>query len=66
MSDLDASSFNHGGGTVEYTGQNELPYGAFSYRGPCPPIRHIYQIYVQALDAAGKTLASAKARQPFP
>ena len=63
--DLNAIDYPHGGGKVAYTGQNKLPYGAFRYKGPCPPSRHTYQISVDALDAKGKKLASAKARQAF-
>ena len=66
MTDLDAPGFNHGGGTVRYSGKNRLAYGAFSYRGPCPPTRHTYQFTVRALDKSGKTLASARARRSFP
>jgi phosphatidylethanolamine-binding protein (PEBP) family uncharacterized protein len=66
MSDLNAIGFNHGGGTVAYSGQNSLPYGAFQYRGPCPPERHTYQFTVKALDANGKKLATARARKAFP
>jgi phosphatidylethanolamine-binding protein (PEBP) family uncharacterized protein len=66
MVDLDALGFNHGGGKVSYSGQKSLPYGAFQYRGPCPPSRHTYEFTVKALDAKGKTLATAKARKPFP
>ena len=66
MSDLAAPDFNHGGGKVAYTGQKSLPYGAFGYKGPCPPEPHTYQFTVKALDANGKTLATAKARRAFP
>jgi hypothetical protein len=65
MSDLDAPDFSHGGGKVAYSGAS-LPYGAFSYRGPCPPSPHTYQFTVKALDAAGKTIGTAKARKRFP
>jgi len=58
--------FNHGGGKVAYTGQKSLPYGAFRYKGPCPPSPHIYRFTVKALDAGGKTLATATAEKRFP
>ncbi|APX69025.1 MULTISPECIES: phospholipid-binding protein [unclassified Brucella] len=61
------ASFNHGGGKVAYTGKSQLPYGAFRYKGPCPPDGvHHYKITVNALDADGKKLASGSATQPFP
>ncbi|UDL89479.1 phospholipid-binding protein [Mesorhizobium sp. PAMC28654] len=66
MVDLDAPSFKHGGGTVAFGGQKNLPYGAFSYRGPCPPRPHTYEISVRALDGSGKALGTAKARRRFP
>jgi phosphatidylethanolamine-binding protein (PEBP) family uncharacterized protein len=65
MVDLDAPHFVHGGGRVAYSGDS-LPYGAFSYRGPCPPSPHTYQFTVKALDAAGKTVGTATARKRFP
>lgn len=66
MTDLNAPTYNHGGGTVTYGGKNKLAYGAFRYKGPCPPEPHTYQFTVDALDAKGKKLASAKARKRFP
>ena len=65
MVDLNAISYPHGGGTVKYAGKNNLPYGAFRYKGPCPPTTHTYQITATALDAKGKKLAVAKARRSF-
>jgi len=66
MIDQNASSFNHGGGNLAYKGQAQLPYGAFKYKGPCPPMgTHYYRITVKALDASGKTLATGSATQPF-
>ena len=37
MTDLDVPSYNHGGGTIAYTGQNIIEPGAFNYASPCPP-----------------------------
>jgi len=67
MRDLDAPDFMHGGGKVAYTGQGDLPYGAFRYKGPCPPEgHHRYRFTVKALDANGKVLATATSDRPFP
>ena len=67
MKDLDAPTFVHGGGSVTFTGQNQVGRGAFSYKGPCPPSgQHTYQWTVQAQDAAGKTLATATVAKKFP
>jgi len=65
MVDLNAMNYNHGGGTVAYAGKSKLPYGAFRYKGPCPPAPHMYQFKVDALDKNGKKLATAKARKSF-
>lgn len=68
MVDLNTVAFNHGGGTVNWSGgsSGNLPYGAFRYTGPCPPSPHTYQFTVDALDASGKKLATAKAKRRFP
>ncbi len=66
MVDLDAPGYPHGGGTVVYGGKASLPYGAFKYKGPCPPSPHTYQITGEALDAKGKVLGKASARKRFP
>jgi len=65
MVDLDAPSFRHGGGTVVFGGQKNLPYGAFSYRGPCPPRPHMYEISVKALDGGGKAPRHGKSTKTF-
>lgn len=66
MIDQNASSFDHGSGSVAFKGQAQLPYGAFKYKGPCPPSgTHFYKITVKAVDASGKTLSSGSATQPF-
>jgi len=65
MSDQD-SSFYHGGGKVEYTGQEIIDSGAFTYAGPCPPFTHTYIWTATAKDSTGKTLGRAKAKRKFP
>jgi phosphatidylethanolamine-binding protein (PEBP) family uncharacterized protein len=66
--DKDVPTYPHGGGTVAYGGKGEIPAGAFSYKGPCPPSgeRHAYEWSVQALDRDGKAIGSATAAEPFP
>lgn len=66
MTDLEAPDYPHGGGTVAYAGNGKLLYGAFRYRGPCPPSPHTYRMTVEALDGAGKVLATATAKRRFP
>ena len=66
MTDLDAPDYHHGGGKVAYKGQGDIAYGAFSYKGPCPPVRHRYRFTVKALDAKGKEVGKATATKAFP
>jgi phosphatidylethanolamine-binding protein (PEBP) family uncharacterized protein len=70
MTDLDKPSFHHGGGTVGYRGQPEVPCGAFAtgFVGPSPPPGevHTYQFTVKALGANGAVLATTTARRKFP
>lgn len=52
MVDLDLTTFNHGGGEVEYKGQSSIDEGALKYfNGPCPPTPHRYQFTVKAINA---------------
>ncbi|MXN63495.1 phospholipid-binding protein [Stappia sp. GBMRC 2046] len=68
MTDLDAPSFPHGGGTVPYTGTGKIPEGAFTYTGPCPPDgAHRYEFEVTAYGETGdKVLGQGKAARSFP
>jgi len=70
MMDLNKPSFHHGGGTVGYRGQSEVPCGAFasSFIGPSPPPGevHTYEFTVKALGAGGAVLATTTARRKFP
>jgi phosphatidylethanolamine-binding protein (PEBP) family uncharacterized protein len=68
MVDQNVPSYPHGGGTVAYSGTNQIAAGAFSFTGPCPPSgeQHNYQWTVQALDSSGKVLGSAQAAAKFP
>ncbi len=68
MIDKNVPSYPHGGGTVPYDGAREIPAGAFSYKGPCPPsgLQHTYEWTVRALDKNGKILGSAIAIAIFP
>lgn len=62
LKDLNMPSYNHGGGKIENDGTQIIQAGAIkNYRGPCPPmgLTHRYCFTIQALDAAGKTLAKA-------
>lgn len=57
LKDLDAKSFNHGGGTVNNDGSGVISKGSLKgYKGPCPPSgTHTYEFTVRALNA-DKTL----------
>lgn len=66
MEDLDKLSFRHGGGEVRYNGQHTIPYGAFQYKGPCPPgVTHTYRWTIKAIDSqrqlvVGKSVVERK------
>ena len=67
MTDLDAPAYHHGGGTVAYSGATEIPAGAFSYTGPCPPTgSHDYRWLVQALNADGTVVGEGTVTRSFP
>jgi hypothetical protein len=72
MVDLDVPSFNHGGGTVNYTNQKQIDCGVISgstgkYTPPSPPSgSHTYEWTVSAVDKDGKELGAAKASRKFP
>ncbi len=70
MTDLDKPSFHHGGGTVGYRGQSEVPCGAFAsgFVGPSPPPgeMHTYEFAIKALGPNGAVLATTTARRKFP
>ncbi len=50
MTDLQAPGYPHGGSTIVYTGNGNIPEGAISYVGPCPPMTHTYKWTVLALN----------------
>jgi phosphatidylethanolamine-binding protein (PEBP) family uncharacterized protein len=67
MVDLDVPTYPHGGGKVRYSGGAAIQAGAFRYQSPCPPGgRHTYQWTATALDASGKSLATARAQKSYP
>ena len=70
MKDLNKPDFHHGGGTVGYRGQPEVPCDAFAsgFVGPSPPPGevHIYEFTIQALAPDGKVLGATTARRRFP
>jgi phosphatidylethanolamine-binding protein (PEBP) family uncharacterized protein len=70
MTDLDRPAFRHGGGTVGYRGQPEVPCDAFAsgFVGPSPPPGevHTYEFSIQALAPDGTVLGTTTARRRFP
>ena len=67
MRDQNVPDYNHGGGTVPFSG-GKVAQGAISYRGPCPPgsETHVYIWTIDALDGSGKVLATTRAQGKFP
>src|SRR3984885_2239005 len=70
MTDLDKPEFHHGGGTVGYRGQPEVPCDAFAsgFIGPTPPPGevHTYEFSIQALAPDGTVIGATTARRRFP
>ncbi len=70
MTNLDAPDYNHGGGTVEYTGQSVIELGAFKYESPCPPNgTHTYVWNATAKNKEGffaKKLGKTKVKKQYP
>ena len=66
----DKPDFHHGGGTVGYRGQPEVPCDAFAsgFVGPSPPPGevHTYEFTIQALAPDGHVLGATTARRRFP
>lgn len=67
MRDLNAPGYRHGGGEVQYTGEDVIQPGAFTYRSPCPPRgSHTYRWEAEVEDANGDELAEAEAERDYP
>lgn len=70
MIDLNVPSYKHGGGTVEYTGNDVIEPGAFTYHSPCPPSgSHLYQWTATAKKSPGRmgeSLGRAQATRRYP
>jgi hypothetical protein len=68
MVDLNVPSFNHGGGTVAYSGQLTVACGALTnYTPPSPPSgSHSYQITATAFGAGNANLGTATFTRKFP
>ena len=67
MSDLDAPNYDHGGGTIEYKGQNVIQPGAFKYTSPCPPSgTRTYEWVAWVKDANDDTIGKATAKKDYP
>jgi hypothetical protein len=70
MTDLNKPGFHHGGGSIGYRGQPDVPCGAFStgFIGPAPPPGevHTYQFIIKALGPNGVVLATTTVRKKFP
>lgn len=65
--DFQARSYNHGGGTVTYAGEQVIQPGAFQYKSPCPPSgRHTYEWTAKAKDDNFDTIGEAKASKQYP
>ena len=70
LTDKDVPGYNHGGGWVEYKGENKILPGSFKYKSPCPPNgKHNYEWTASAKAKKGMfagTIAKAKASKYYP
>ena len=70
MTDLNVPSYDHGGGTVDYTGEDIIEPGAFRYKSPCPPGgSHRYQWTAVAKKKKGLfsgSIGKAQATKSYP
>lgn len=67
LTDLDVPSYNHGGGSADYSGGDVIQPGEFSYQSPCPPRgSHNYEWSARARNADGDTLARARSAKKYP
>ncbi len=70
LKDLDVTGYNHGGGKIEYTGNNVIEPGAFKYKSPCPPSgSHRYEWTAKAKENDsffGGSIGTAKAMKQYP
>lgn len=73
MVDKQVPSYQHGGGSIAFTGKGSqtIPCGSLTggnYRGPTPPPPqvHDYEWTVTALDANGTAVAAGRATRKFP
>jgi len=70
MTDLNKPSFHHGGGTVDYRGQAEMPCGAFANASSGPFAAagrdpHL-RVHRQSAGANSAPLATTAVRRKFP
>jgi phosphatidylethanolamine-binding protein (PEBP) family uncharacterized protein len=67
LRDQNAPGYNHGGGSVAYSGGKSIAAGAFKYKSPCPPgSTHTYVWTVNAYDKGGKKLGTATVKKKYP
>lgn len=69
LTDKDAPNYNHGGGWVQFSGNNNIEMNQFKYESPCPPSgSHTYEWTATAKTkkSGGQTLARAKSKMKYP
>ncbi len=68
LKDKNVPSYNHGGGTVPFTGHTVITPGQFKYKSPCPPDgQHLYEWTATALKKkSGGKLGVAKSALKYP
>lgn len=66
LKDRNNAGYNHGGGRVNVGSDGQLPFGAFTYLSPCPPMGANTYVWTATARANKKVLARASATRKYP
>jgi phosphatidylethanolamine-binding protein (PEBP) family uncharacterized protein len=70
LKDLDAPTYDHGGGKIAYEGNNIIEPGAFTYKSPCPPSgshRYVWTATAKEKDSFfSSSIGKAKSMKRYP
>ena len=67
MKEKDNISFKNDKNIIKYRGSDEIEFGEFKYKGPCPDVgSKTYTWEIKALNRSGKEIGKAKSNSRFP
>ena len=67
MKEKDNISFQNDKNKIKYHGSDEIEFGEFKYKGPCPDMgSKTYTWEIKALNHLGKEIGKAKSNSRFP